>query len=151
MIGEKVSNGGAYVGMVKSLDFKENTAISNCKPKDTLTKISISHLTHDFGDNIWVLDSGATRHVSGNFSLFSNLRKAGNHMIVTAIGETCQVKAIGDVKISIQKNTLILTDVLYVSELSIILLSTPRFSQKGISVCFISNEPATIQYGKHII
>ena len=113
---------------------------------------TINRLTASIEGAVWILDSGATKHVSGNRSLFTNFNPENSQSVQTASGEILPIGGTGDVVISLSnQSTLTLTDVLYVPGLTVNLVSTPRLWHKGIAVGFPPGKPAILEYGSQFI
>ncbi|KAF7814526.1 Retrovirus-related Pol polyprotein from transposon TNT 1-94 [Senna tora] len=75
----------------------------------------------------WIVDSGASDHMTGNASLFSTLAPCASSLQVKiADGTMAKVSAIGSIKIS---TTLTLMNVLYVPALACNLLSISKLTQ----------------------
>lgn len=87
----------------------------------------------------WILDSGASSHVTGASHVFFELRKVkGPSVVHLPDGTTNQVMCIGDVVLS---NSLVLKDVLYVPEFKYNLISVCKLaSNTGYSFVFDSQK-----------
>jgi hypothetical protein len=103
----------------------------------------------------WYADSGATRHMSCNQKLFSNLKKVTNSWIVKGIGEKrLYVKGVGDVFFKTHTGgesfTGILKNVLYVPDLGVNLVSIGATTEKKMCKSFFlgmrSYSPRTGDY-----
>ena len=68
----------------------------------------------------WIVDSGASKHICTNRSLFLNLKPLQNSTVTLPNNAVVPVKHIGDVRL---KQDLLLTDVLYVPDFKFNLLS----------------------------
>ena len=80
-------------------------------------------------ENLWLLDSGASVHVTHEFSAFitGTLRRAPGKGIRVANGKRIAAKGIGDVRISLPGiPSIVLKDVLYVPECKSNIISTKR-------------------------
>lgn len=85
--------------------------------------VVISHTVHSgnhyiftlnsgcFQSNVWILDSGATRHVCNNLELFANIKEISNTRIRLPNQSLIQVNKMGDIKVNSQ---LVLKEVLFV-------------------------------------
>lgn len=88
------------------------------------TAITFSNIT--FHDTHWLIDSGASRHISGSLHLFTNLRQAhANSTISLPDGTIKYVSHLVDIVLS---SKLILKDVLYVPSLNYNFLSVARLA-----------------------
>ena len=93
----------------------------------SLIQTTIYRLTASIRGVVWILDSGATKHVSGNRSLFTNFNPGTSQSVQTASGQTLPIGGTGDVVISLSNQSILtLTDVLYVPGLTVNLVSIPR-------------------------
>ncbi|XP_075499485.1 uncharacterized protein LOC142537893 [Primulina tabacum] len=68
----------------------------------------------------WIFDSGASRHICSNLSIFQTHRPVYNSIVTLSNHDCIRVKYCGDIRIN---NVLTLKDVLYVPELKFNLLS----------------------------
>ena len=105
----------------------------------------------------WVLDSGATRHITYDLDSLVNVREAPKDMFISyANGRKEKVCAIGDAVLSnveglyIDVNDIVLKDVLYVPKADINLLSIPSSTSKGYSFDF-NIRSCVIRKGKLVI
>ncbi|XP_073016671.1 uncharacterized protein [Primulina eburnea] len=75
----------------------------------------------------WVIDSGATDHMTGSSSFFSSYKPcAGNRRVRIADGSFNSIARIGDIKLSL---TITLSNVLHVPKLSCNLISISKLTQ----------------------
>ena len=66
-------------------------------------------------DHDWVLDSGASNHITGNRDLLTNIRETEHNISVTfANGTVSEAKYMGDALLDTDTATILLRDVLYV-------------------------------------
>ena len=96
-----------------------------------------------FNSCLWYLDSGCSRHMTGDKSLFKTLKEKEDGYVTFGDGSHSQVIGKGTIDIP---GILFLTDVLYIKGLKVNLLSITQicdedfliqFSKKG---CLILNE-----------
>ena len=93
----------------------------------------------------WVIDSGATRHMTYSRDVFTEFIKLKVPRVVkTASGALIHGTGIGKVSIQVfidkvQTQTLALSEVLYVPQLAGNLISVPQLQDKGILVQTTSN------------
>lgn len=93
------------------------------------------------GHGEWVLDSGASQHITNNLDAMFNVRPANNDVFVTfGNGKRASPDVIGDVDISsyggVSVDKLTLTDVWYVPGAAANLFSIPRAAGKGAEFIF---------------
>jgi hypothetical protein len=91
----------------------------------------------DFNGNTWILDSGASSHMTGNKSYFSRLRTFDGN-IKSATGSAKAI-GIGTIEVEDSNNGRFeIQDVLYVPELTVNLISYGRLMDRGFEA--ISNQ-----------
>ena len=137
---------------------KDDSAAANHAAVDSVTTgadevvaLTVQALKASYGssDNTgkWVIDSGASRHMSGESNLFENYIEFSNPINVTLGDERC-LKAMGTGNIYINNNDdnirYVLNDVLYVPELSFNLFSVGKCANKGHNITFNNNGCAVI-------
>lgn len=99
-------------------------------------------------DQEWVLDSGASHHITYVFTKMINVRPAGT-TITFGNGSEAKATHIGDVPIALSDGAkLTLLDVFYVPEATSNLLSIPRSIKKGANFEFNRDE-CYIKYDGH--
>lgn len=79
---------------------------------------------------IWYVDSGCSRHMTGNKSELSNYEEISGPKVIFRVKSSGRTKGISD----IIKNGLIIRDVSYVEGLTFNFLSTSQFCDKGYKV-----------------
>lgn len=89
----------------------------------------------------WFVDSGASRHMTGNRSFFSKLQKAKCASVILADGEKSDVHGVGEGSLyTIDGNgeavEVLLTDVLFVPRLTSGLISVSTLIKKEFTVVF---------------
>ncbi|UYV76697.1 hypothetical protein LAZ67_14001794 [Cordylochernes scorpioides] len=89
----------------------------------------------------WFVDSGATSHMAYDESFFTELNREQTQHVVVANGNKLQVKEIGQGEIKVitpqgKTDTLLLTKVLYIPELTDNLLSVSAATSNGCKVTF---------------
>ncbi|UYV82150.1 hypothetical protein LAZ67_21001138 [Cordylochernes scorpioides] len=89
----------------------------------------------------WFIDSGATSHMAYDESFFTELNREQTQNVVVANGKKLQVKGIGQGEIKVitpqgKTDTLLLTKVLYIPELTDNLLSVSAATSNGCKVTF---------------
>ena len=93
------------------------------------------------GNGDWVLDSGASEHITNNLDAMFNVRPASKDVTITfGNGKRATPEAIGDVDISgyagVNLDNLTLKDVWYVPGAAANLFSIPRAAGKGAQFIF---------------
>jgi hypothetical protein len=87
-------------------------------------------------DNIWILDSAATSHHTGNISLLSNVRTLlAAHTTITGNGVSTY-NQVGDAYIYCNGNKILLSDTVYISGFKANLVSIRKLSKMGCIVTF---------------
>lgn len=89
----------------------------------------------------WALDSGASRHMTGDRRLFDELRECGTSDVIVANGDKLSIIGGGTVllKVIVDNGKLldvVLEDVLYVPDLKSSLVSVKQLTSKGFGVVF---------------
>ena len=93
---------------------------------ETLISLGLNALSNEFR-NAWILDSGATDHMTHNPNQFKTyLPCPSNRKIVFANGTTTTMTSIGDVQVT---SNLVLKNVLHVPQLSTNLVSIQNLTQ----------------------
>jgi hypothetical protein len=101
----------------------------------------------------WVLDSGASRHITPNGNLLFNARPPPSDITITfGNGGTGKAKAVGDIMLhtSASSAPLVLTNVLHIPEASENLLSVRYSTQRGLTFTFTSSD-CKIKHGDTIL
>ncbi|KAJ4961768.1 hypothetical protein NE237_021678 [Protea cynaroides] len=100
----------------------------------------------------WIIDSGYSHHVTGNDSLFSEVRlHNGEQVIVTADNSTYPVAKEGAVKIGIDDTNVKLNDVNHVPGFKKNLVSVSQITNSGKYVLFCPNEVKVLDNVKNIV
>ncbi|GAB4817534.1 hypothetical protein N2152v2_009262 [Parachlorella kessleri] len=87
----------------------------------------------------WVLDTGASRHITGNRGILRSLRPVEQPVTITfGNGATGTAVAAGEVLLHTASNQFLLTDVLYIPEASENLISVRHATRKGLDFKFSS-------------
>ena len=126
----------AHVALVASDSTSSSTTTAH-------TASSSSSSTHNSSTTDWTVDSGATRHMTPNISLFSSLRPLPQAVTVTfGNGSTGEATHAGSVLLETQVSgrpvSLTLTDVLHVPAATANLFSVRRAVECGAAVQFAS-------------
>ena len=81
-------------------------------------------------DDTWIVDSGATDHMTGNKTIFHNLKFCHEHLKVKVANHVfTRVEGIGTITLS---NQLAIHNVLYVPELTCNLISVSKLTKSQI-------------------
>ena len=98
-------------------------------------------------DHDWVLDSGASKHITGNRDLLTNIRETDHNTSVTfANGTVSEAKYMGDALLDTDTATILLRDVLYVPAAAANLFSVTTASRRdtkfhfGLTGCTIHHQ-----------
>ena len=84
----------------------------------------------------WLIDSGASAHMSGNRSLFSNIRQRPAITIKTAADMPYETSLHGDIPLNVHGKDLIIKDVLYLPSFNKNLLSVGSMVEHGVTTTF---------------
>ncbi|KAG6451136.1 hypothetical protein O3G_MSEX006950 [Manduca sexta] len=106
--------------------------------KQVITEMSLSALeSKDF--NRWIVDSGATVHITPRADWFINYRPIDGGTITVANGEKLAAIGVGDVSIDTNNGVCRISDVVHVPRLNCNLLSVKQVVEKGFLVNFDKN------------
>lgn len=99
--------------------------------------ICLSTNSHMFSSQTWIIDSGASQHISNNKNLFNNLTHVHNTSVLLPDSATFPVKFVGDITLS---SNIHLHNIFYVRCFKFILLSVCSILQDfNLCVQFTSN------------
>jgi transposase InsO family protein len=98
-------------------------------------------------DKRWIVDSGATSHMTSDRRLFTELEYCSGQVQV-ANGEDVDIKGIGKVKLH---GDFSLKDVLWVPSLNVSLISVPSLTKEGFKVLFDKTKVKAIKDDKEKI
>ena len=122
-------------------------------------KIS-SHLSSlseiENGSHLWLIDSAASSHLSGNKSMFLTMEDIAPIQIECASGDTFTANQKGTINISITSDPtfslpdvpITLTNVIYVPKLQANLLSVGQTTSSNVNVIFTKTHSAIVFKGK---
>ncbi|KAL0317318.1 UNVERIFIED_CONTAM: Retrovirus-related Pol polyprotein from transposon RE2 [Sesamum angustifolium] len=100
----------------------------------------------------WIINSGCSHHVTGDDSLFSELRQHnGKRVIVTADNSTYPVAKEGAVKIDADETSVKLDDVYHVPGLKKNLISVSQITNSGKYVLFGPNDVKVLDNVKNVV
>jgi hypothetical protein len=113
--------------------------------EDTSEKISLLHylaLTETIEDDMWIIDSGASRHMMGDQARLSNLNeKKTSYKIELGDKSTYPVKGFGQASVKLKTgNNVHLCNVLYVPGLEKNLVSISCLEDKGNIITFVDGK-----------
>lgn len=123
---------------------KEKTSKANMAEREDLRAFYTLHSTGIIDQVEWIIDSGASAHMSMNRNWFTDIQKSSlKQNIVVANQERLQVEGHGNIilKISDGKNKIDICakEVLYVPGLSANLLSVSKIAKQGNKITFDSD------------
>ena len=126
-----------------------------------------SNLSHAFGNmaflalttasgDEWALESGASRHITGNVSKMTHLKQLEEPITITLFnGDQAKAEAMGDVVLKnirgSRAESITLTDVLLVPAATVNLLSIARAASKGMHFLFNSKGCKIMKDGELVI
>lgn len=104
----------------------------------------------------WMIDSGATSHVTSNKKVFSQIVEGNLGKVRVANGKYEDVKGKGTVRIEVldafnNVKVLSLSDVLWVPAVPEDLISVRKLQRKGCQVLFTEDERCEISYKGHVV
>ncbi|OMO51183.1 Integrase, catalytic core [Corchorus capsularis] len=79
----------------------------------------------------WLVDSGSTHHMVHNKDLFRNVDLSYNSKVIIGNGEYLEVKGKGDIVVSTPRGNKVISDVLYVPEIDVNLISVGQLLERG--------------------
>ena len=99
----------------------------------------------------WVLDTGASRHITGNRSIMRNLRPVEEPVTITfGNGGTGRAAATGEVLLNTSNNAFLLTEVLYIPEATENLVSVRHATRYGLDFKFCRDRCEIGQHGRTV-
>ena len=147
-----------FIDMLKELrEIEEIDALSTSNITSLfkfidLIQTTINCLAASIKDVVWIFDFDATKHVSDNRNLFTNFTLDDSQIVQTASDKNLTIEKTKDVIISLSNQSiLILIDVLFMSDLIVNLISTPRLWHKRIIVSFSSMKLASLRYDSQLV
>ena len=133
-----------------NFNYKSESKDKTNEREDIIFHISDKNLN---AKNTWILDSGATNHISCLRSMFKQF-KHYDSTIKVGDGRQLQVKGIGTVECEIitrgEKRKLVISETLYVPDLSTNLISIGVLSKKGFEIIF-SEDSCKIKLNNELI
>jgi len=129
---------------------KGETSKDNFSQKTFSTILSASTIDRES----WYIDSGATSHFT-NDKWLSIIDNVPNAMCTVADNKQLPIKSIGNVQIGINQNgkedTVLVTNVLHVPDLTTNLLSVSKITQRGHTVVFDKEKCTIYDEDKNIV
>lgn len=99
-----------------------------------------SALISNDGDDVWYVDSGATKHMTNIDAEMENKKKPPVKQVKAANGDKMNIEHSGDIKCKISDNqVIVLGDVQYIPKICVNLLSVSQMVRNGCSVLFDVN------------
>ena len=137
---------------IEEIDALSTSNITSLFKFIDLIQTTINRLAASIKDVVWILDFDATKHVFENRNLFTNFTHDDSQIVQTASDKNLTIERTKDVIISLSnQSTLILIDVLFVSDLIVNLISTSRLWHKRIIVSFSSMKLASLRYDSQLV
>ena len=154
--GQNSSSSNLMIGLVQTnvaaARTEEFPVIEEAPASDIFLGIiytTVPKLLAAISTTVWILDSGATRHVSGDQTRFPNLTDYEDSCR-TASGEQLAIKGKGNIDLSVGDTVLRLSDALYIPGLTVNLISTAKLWRNGIGVYFPPGQPAELSFNGKI-
>jgi transposase InsO family protein len=106
--------------------------------------LNMASVGYAYNPNEWILDSGASKHFCGSKDYFINLSAIQPIKIKMGNDSTVEAKKMGDIIITLKhegiNNTIRLSEVLYVPEITTNLMSVSELSKAGYGMVFKGEE-----------
>ena len=120
----------------KRKDYKSNTPYPTIKDEVTLatTALPTTKLSAITGN--WVLDSGATSHICYNKAYFKDLRQSNTSIQWGQTTTIIKAAGIGTISINTPIGVINITDVLYIPDFQVNLISLGCLVNKGVKISF---------------
>jgi transposase InsO family protein len=103
-----------------AFDHDFETSSSTSKPYESVFTVTVDALRassdSSFTSSDWILDTGASSHITGNRQLFSSYKaySPGEHLVRTASNQVVSAAGVGTVPIHLGRRTFLLRSVLHV-------------------------------------
>lgn len=123
----------------KQLNHKSSSCVVKVKPREKKDKSFFCAMSVNLGNEVFCVDSGATHNLTNNLKILHNYKEEAPVEIKVANGEKLLASGRGSVKISLQNTLRTISEVLYVPELTVNLLSVSAMTRKGFTVVFDKN------------
>lgn len=109
----------------------DSQKVDKNKSESLLTVLSVN-----CDKNNWVVDSGATAHMTPRKEIFVDLKLERSLKVTVANNQIIQSKGVGDVKIATQYGQKVIKDAVFVPDIKTSLLSVTKMTEKGHTVVF---------------
>jgi hypothetical protein len=110
--------------------------ISEEEKEDTEHLFMASQVISSHEQNIWLIDSGYSGHMTKHLAIFSSIDKSIQPKVKLGNGDVVQAKGRGTIAVSTKRGTKIINNVLYIPELDQNLLSFAQMLRNGYAVSF---------------
>ncbi len=115
--------------------------------KEKEQNVSLSSVSGKIAEDSWILDSGASHHMTGDESLMMELRDGPRTQFQVANGEMVESTKIGAAMVIANGKPIKVEDIYLVPGLKANLLSVPAITKKGFTVVFKENQ-VTVSKGQ---
>jgi hypothetical protein len=117
---------------------KPSTKKVNCTEKSETILVTKAVLSTSVCNTDWILDSGASVHICCNRELFTSISASSTSIAWGSYSSKIQASGVGTVSMFMKstKKSVLLTNVLYVPELKVNLLSLGLIADKGVYFTF---------------
>lgn len=120
---------------------------ANCNSK---AMIMTARESSSLNSNEWIVDSGASSHMSGNKCVFSSLREL-RQKVMLASGDCVFAEGIGNVNLKSEFTDITLCNVLFVPKLNANFLSVHKIIEHGHNVRFTKENVCAKNKNNHMI
>jgi hypothetical protein len=109
---------------------------------ETISLLHFSALTRTIEDDMWIIDSGASTHMTGDQAILSNLNeKKTSYKVELGDKTTYPVEGFGQASIKMKTGNYVhLSNVLYVASLEKNLVSISCLEDKGNIIAFVDGK-----------
>ena len=123
---------------------------AQCPNRDTSDEFVFS--VADAAPAEWILDSGASSHMTYELKDFCEYRSLKEEVTVcVADGNRSRAEGVGSVRLKDQDGRIVtLTEVIHVPELDRKLVSVPMLASKGVKMVF-AHDACTLEYGDELV
>lgn len=129
----------------------------DCTQQDKVsnTNLVLTALSTVKSDNSWIIDSGATDHMSGCRDWFDSLTESPTKEVCVANGKPLAVNGKGNVLFTVNFNkkllNITLKDVMFVPDLTVNLISVSNLTEKNFKLTFTDTTCNVIKCGKVVL
>jgi hypothetical protein len=108
---------------------------------ETISLLHYSALTGMIEDDMWIIDSGASRHMTGDRARLSNLNEKTSYKVEVGDKSTYPVEGFGQASVKLKSgNNVHLSNVLYVPGLEKNLVLISCLEDKGNKIAFVDGK-----------